>query len=45
MPHPPYECTCDLSVDETVAHDEDVDQRLAQGAPVLHLPHRLDVEN
>ena len=45
LPHRPYECTCDLSVYETVAHDEDVDQRLAKGTAVLHLPHRLDVEN
>ena len=36
--NPPYECTCDLSVYETVAHDEDVKEGLTQGASVLHLP-------
>ena len=33
----------DLGVDETVAHDEDVEQGLAQRSAVLHLPDRLVV--
>ena len=28
----------DLGVDEAVAHDQDVEQRLAQGSSILHLP-------
>ena len=34
----PDEGPCYLGVNEAVAHDEDVEERLAQGASVLHLP-------
>ena len=38
----PNEGAGNLGVDEAVAHDQDVDESLAQGTPVLHLPNSLE---
>ena len=40
----PDEGPGNLGVDEAVAHDQDVDECLAQGTSVLHLPNSLFVK-